>query len=160
MMKKILILCFFARMSFADEARPVRVYADIVGDLFHSGHVEFFRQAKAFGDVLIIGVLADDTVESYKRIPILMLEERVAVISACRYVDEVIVAPPLRVSEEWIAEHQIDFVVHGDDFNQATILDQYEAAFHLGIFRTVPYTKGISSTEIIRRIVARQAEFR
>ena len=71
-----------------------RVYVDIVGDLFHAGHVAFFQKARQFGDTLIVGVLADDVVEGYKRAPILTLEESVAVIKACRYVDEVIVAPP------------------------------------------------------------------
>ncbi len=132
--------------------KPVRVYADIVGDLMHVGHVEFFKNARAFGDYLIIGVLADDVVDSYKRIPILTLEERVAVIQACRYVDEVIVAPPLRTTEEWLKEHEIDLVVHGDDFNPELLMDQYGAPIRMGIFRTVPYTPGISTTNIIQRI--------
>ncbi len=159
MIRMLGLFCMLLASLSADE-RPRRVYADIVGDLFHAGHVAFFKQARAFGDVLVIGVLADDTVESYKRTPILTLEERAAVIGACRYVDEVIVDPPLRLTEEWIREHQIDVIVHGDDFNQATLVDQYGAALELGIFKTVPYTKGISTTEIIKRVVARQDEFR
>ena len=163
MKRTILLFCLFAAVCFGEEKRPIhrplRVYADIVGDLFHAGHVEFFKRAKAFGPVLVIGILADDTVESYKRVPILTLEERTAVIGACRYVDEVIVAPPLRLTEEWIQEHEIDLVVHGDDFNAETLMDQYGAAIRLGIFRTVPYTKGISTTDIIQRVVDRQAEF-
>jgi cytidyltransferase-like protein len=152
--KKFLFVSVWVSAVFANE-RPVRVYADIVGDLFHAGHVEFFKKARAFGDVLVIGILADDTVESYKRTPILTLEERAAVIGACRYVDEVIVDPPLRLTEEWIREHEIDFVVHGDDFNQATLRDQYGVALDLGIFRSVPYTKGVSTTEIIGRVLER-----
>lgn len=144
----------------ADESKPVRVYADIVGDLFHIGHVEFFKQAKALGDHLIIGVLSDQDVNSYKRVPILTLQERVAVIQACKYVDEVVIAPPLRLTQEWIRDHQIDLVVHGDDFNQREdlLMDQYGAAIQLGIFRFVSYTQGISTTNIIQRIVERFAE--
>ncbi len=56
-------------------------------------------------------MLADDVVASYNRVPILTLEERVAMVQACRYVDEVIVAPPLRLTEAWIKEHEIDVVV-------------------------------------------------
>ena len=132
-----------------------RVYVDIVGDLFHSGHVEFFRKAKAFGDYLIVGVLADDTVEEYKREPILTLDERVKIIQACRLVDEVIVAPPLRLTEAMISDLKIDFVVHGDDFNTEVLEDQYGAALRAGIFRSVPYTPGISTSEIIQRIITR-----
>ena len=145
-----LILCVY---SYAKE--PVRVYVDVVGDLFHSGHVEFFKQARGFGDYLIVGVLADDVVEGYKRVPILSLEERVKVIGACKYVDEVIVAPPLRLTEEMIKKHKIDLVVHGDDFNMALLDDQYGVSRKLGIFRTVPYTKGISTSDIIKRVASR-----
>lgn len=156
-MKRYLTVCllFFSQL-FAKE--PVRVYVDVVGDLFHSGHVEFFKQAKSFGDVLIVGVLADDVVEGYKRVPILSLDERVRAIEACKYVDEVVIAPPLRLTEEMIRDHKIDLVVHGDDFKPALLDDQYGLARRLGIFRTVPYTKGISTTEIIRRITSRYCE--
>lgn len=137
---------------------PIRVYADIVGDLMHMGHVEFFKQAKSQGDILVIGVLSDETVASYKRVPIMTMEERAAVIGACKYVDEVVLDPPLRLTEEWIRAHNIDLVVHGDDFNRETLEDQYGVALRLGIFRAVPYTRGISTTDLIGRIVARQDE--
>lgn len=138
-----------------------RVYVDIVGDLFHAGHVEFFKKAKGFGDYLIVGILADEVVEEYKREPILTLDERVKVIQACRLVDEVIIAPPLRLTDEMIRDLKIDFVVHGDDFNKDLLEDQYGAALKAGIFRTVPYTPGVSTTAIIRRIIDRhqQGEF-
>lgn len=138
-----------------------RVYVDIVGDLFHAGHIEFLKKAKAFGDYLIVGVLADENVEEYKRRPVLTLAERVKVIEACALVDEVIVAPPLRLTEEMIRNLKIDYVVHGDDFNRDLLEDQYGAALRAGIFRTVPYTAGISTTGIIRRVVDRhnQGEF-
>jgi len=148
------ILCFLVFVSFSLQAQT-RVYVDIVGDLFHAGHIEFLKQAKAFGDYLIVGVLADDTVSEYKREPILTLEERVKVIQACSLVDEVIVAPPLRLTDEMIRDLQISYVVHGDDFNKDLLEDQYGAALKAGIFRSVPYTPGISTTDIIKRIVNR-----
>ena len=163
-MKKILVLIFSITIccrpyvEASTNEKPVRVYVDIVGDLFHAGHVEFFKKAKSFGDYLIVGVLADETVEEYKRTPILTLDERVRVIEACKYVDEVIAAPPLRLTEEMIHQYQIDYVVHGDDFNRELLEDQYGVALKLGIFRTVPYTRGISTTEVIQRIVARYNE--
>jgi ethanolamine-phosphate cytidylyltransferase/choline-phosphate cytidylyltransferase len=149
----LLTLCF--ANCTAQESRPVRVYVDITGDLFHAGHVEFLKKAKAFGDVLIVGVLEDDTVESYKRRPVLTLEERTTVIAACRYVDEVISPVPLRLTKEMVEELQIDYVIHGDDFNVDTVRDQYAVALDLGIFRSVPYTAGISTSDIISRISMR-----
>lgn len=169
-MKKNLIFIFCIALCYgfgfhkaeATEKKQTRVYVDVVGDLFHSGHVEFFKQAKAFGDYLIVGVLADEVVEEYKRTPILTLQERVTSIEACKYVDEIIVAPPLRLTEEMVEKYKIDYVVHGDDFNKDLLEDQYGLALKLGIFRTVPYTKGISTTEILKRIVTRydEGEFR
>lgn len=164
----LIFLIFFALLAYirpsycesevAGQVKPTRVYADIVGDLLHAGHIEFFKNARAFGDYLIIGVLSDEDVASYKRVPVLTLEERVTMIRACKYVDEVIVAPPLRTTEEWLKEHEIDIVVHGDDFNPELLMDQYGVPITLGIFRTVAYTKGISTTDIIGRIKERFAE--
>ena len=65
----------------------VRVYADIVGDLFHYGHVEFLRQARALGDYLLVGVCGDEVVGPNKRRPILTMVERVASVAGCRYLD-------------------------------------------------------------------------
>lgn len=155
MIRSILVFMFAVCTSFAQER--VCVYVDIVGDLFHAGHVEFLKKAKTFGNYLIVGVLADDVVEGYKRTPILSLEDRVKVIEACRYVDEVVVAPPLRLTEEMVNDLGINFVVHGDDFNKDLLEDQYGVALKLGIFRTVPYTPGISTTTIIKRIADRWA---
>lgn len=155
--RKCLFFLFLLALPLLAYSRPVRVYADISGDLFHAGHVAFLKRAKAFGDELVIGVLSDEDIESYKRTPILTLQERVTVIEACRYVDEVIAAPPLCASKQWLKEHQIDVVVHGDDFDPTSSLamSQYGPAIEMGIFVTVPYTKGISTTEIIKRVQQR-----
>jgi cytidyltransferase-like protein len=151
------ISCVFS-VCVSTEVERVVVYVDIVGDLFHAGHVRFLEQAKTFGNYLIVGVLEDDVVEEYKRRPVVSLEDRAKVIAACRSVDEVIIAPPLRLTEEMVAQHQISYVVHGDDFNRELLEDQYGVALRLGIFRTVPYTPGISTTQIIRNIVKRHQQ--
>ena len=52
-------------------------------------------------------------------------------------------------------EHDIDLVIHGDDFSEEKKLSQYAVPIKLGIFRTVPYTPGISTTEILSRINSR-----
>lgn len=129
-----------------------RVYVDMVADLFHHGHVRFLERARELGDVLVVGVHSDETVASYKRTPILTMEERIASVRGCRFADEVIADAPLVVSREWIARHDIDLVVHADDFDQAMFDRLYAAPIEMGIFRTVPYTSGISTTEILRRV--------
>ncbi len=129
----------------------VRVYADMVADLFHYGHMRFLKKARALGDYLLVGICDDDVLGPYKRRPILAMEERVASVAGCRYVDEVRPNAPLVVDRAWIAKYKIDMVVHGDDYSQEQQEYYYKVPIEMGIFRTVAYTHGISTTEIIRR---------
>ncbi len=129
-----------------------RVYVDMVADLFHYGHANFLRQAKQFGDHLIVGIHSDEVVKEYKRTPILSMRERVDTVSSCRYVDEVISDAPLVVDLKWLNTHRIDLVVHGDDFSEHMKQLCYKVPIDLGILRLVSYTARISTTEIIQRI--------
>jgi len=132
--------------------RPMKkIYVDIVGDLFHLGHVNLFKKARALGDYLIVGVHSDEDVESYKRKPVLSLEERSKVIRSCKYVDEVVTAAPLVVTVDFLHEYDISYVVHGDDVNEE-VKRQHKIPYELGMVKYVPYTEGISTTEIIERI--------
>ena len=49
----------------------IRVYVDMVADLFHYGHVEFLRKARALGDHLLVGICSDEAVQTNKLKPIL-----------------------------------------------------------------------------------------
>jgi cytidyltransferase-like protein len=129
-----------------------RVYVDMVGDLFHSGHVALLRAARDFGDELVVGVLSDETVASYKRRPIMTMAERVAVIEACRYVDEVIADSPYRITREFLDEHDLALVVHGDDVGADGAAEVYGQAVEAGSLRLVPRTGDISTTALIARI--------
>ena len=130
-----------------------RVYADGVYDLFHYGHVESLRKARSLGDYLLVGVGADiEQLEAFKRKPILTLEERMASVAGCRYVDEVLPCAYLVMDRAWIELHDIDLVVHGDDLAQKQIEYYYKVPIELGIFRKLPYTRGISTSDIIHRI--------
>ena len=129
----------------------IRVYADMVADLFHYGHVEFLKKARALGDYLIVGVHNDQVSTDWKRPPILSMDQRLAVVAACRYVDEALPNAPELPDREWISKHNIDLMVHGDDMSESDLNHYYGVPIKMGIFRTVRYTKGISTTEIIRR---------
>ena len=131
----------------------IRVYVDMVADLFHYGHVEFLRQARALGDYLLVGVHSDDAVLAHKRKTILTMEERVACIAGCRYVDEVLPDAPWITDRGWIAKHNINLVVHGNDYSQEDLNKTHAAAIEMGILRTVDYTPGISTTDIIQRCI-------
>jgi cytidyltransferase-like protein len=131
------------------------IYADMVGDLFHLGHVKLLQRAKALGDILIVGVNSDIDVESYKRTPTLTLEERTAVIQACRYVDKAISPSPLLITEEFMNEHGIDMVVHAHDEDDTRYNEMYDVPMKLGKFKRLDYTTTISTTEIMQRIISR-----
>jgi len=129
----------------------IRVYVCVTGDLFHFGHVKFFKRARTFGDQLIVGICSDEAVAEYKRTPVMLLNERVEVISACKYVDEVIISAPAVTSRQLIESNQLDVVVATKAYSEHSIQKYYSDAKNLGILRLVDYEPGISSTEIIHR---------
>jgi cytidyltransferase-like protein len=137
------------------EESLVWVYVDVVCDLFHLGHVEFFRRARALGDRLIVGVVGDDAVATYKPRPIMTTAERAATVAGCRYVDRVIVDAPLFCTCAHLDAIGADFVVHGDDFAPDQLAHFYHDVIGSGRLKTVPYTKSISSRELIARIAQR-----
>jgi ethanolamine-phosphate cytidylyltransferase len=132
-----------------------KVYVDMVGDLFHQGHVELLKAARAFGDYLLVGVLSDQVVSAYKRQPIMTMEERISVIQACRYVDEVLPEAPDIVTSEFLRTHGIALVIHGSDISEEVIKVIYNEPQQEGKFKLVKRTGAISTTELINRIITR-----
>ncbi len=130
----------------------------MVADLFHYGHMNFLKKAREQGDYLMVGIHADEVVMSYKRRPILSMDERVESVAGCRYVDEVMPNAPLTMDRQWIETHNIDLVLHGDDFSRELEELCYKTPIALGIYRTVQYTAGISTTDIIARIKAAEVD--
>lgn len=135
-----------------------RVYVDMVGDLFHAGHVALLREASRHGDHLIVGVLGDETTEAYKRRPIMTLAERVAVIESCRYVDGVVADAPFVVDEDFLDEHAITPVVYGDDLSLDGAASIYGPAVERGALILVERTGDLSTTQVIQRVLARSGE--
>ena len=131
------------------------VYGDMVGDLFHHGHVEFIKTLSSFGDKVIIGVISDKNASVYKRKPICSLDERVKVISSCKYVHEVIPDSPLVITKDFIHQHNIDLVVHAHNVNDHTQDDFYKVPMEMGIFHRIEYTPNISTSELIQRCTRR-----
>lgn len=109
------------------------------------------KKARSLGDYLLVGIHPDDAVASHKRSPILTMDERVASVNGCRFVDEVLPDVPWRIDRGCIEKHSIDLVAHGDDYSEEHLKATHEVPMEMGIFRTVPYTPGIFSSEIIRR---------
>ena len=135
-----------------------RVYVDMVGDLFHAGHVALLREARGHGDHLVVGVLGDETTAAYKRLPVMTLAERVAVIEFCRYVDEVVADAPFVVDEGFLDQHAITTVVHGDDLSLEGATSIYGPAVERGALVLVERSPGLSTTQVIQRVLERSSE--
>ena len=133
-------------------------YVDMVADLFHYGHVNFLRTIynkyiKNTNNKLYIGIHNDDTVRSYKRTPVLSMEERINVIKSCKYIDKVIPNAPLKLTEEYILKYDINIICIPDNRKKNEIEEWYKNILHLLLkIEKIPYTNSISTSEIIERI--------
>lgn len=131
-----------------------RIYVDMCADLFHAGHVQYLKQCKRFCDdvYLIVGLHNDEIIGTYKRKPICTMQERLVVLESCKYVDEIVLNAPLKVSKEYLTKNNIDLVIHADGIAPEEARKMYGVAIDLGIYRQVPRTSGISTSEIIKRV--------
>ena len=127
------------------------IYVCITGDLFHHGHIAFFKRAREYGSHLLVGVCSDEDVEGYKRRPIMSFYERVEVIENCNLVDEVVYKAPPETTANFIKKHGIDIVVATNAYSKETLEMYYSDPQKLGILRLVEYKKGISTSNIIER---------
>jgi ethanolamine-phosphate cytidylyltransferase len=111
------------------------------------------------GDVLVVGLVNDDEVVKNKGTPPVMPEqERYLALSGCKFVDEVIRDAPYDLTEEWVNklvnEHQIDYIVHGDDpCITADGKDAYAYAKRIGKYKSIKRTEGVSTTDIVGRML-------
>lgn len=112
-------------------------------DLFHVGHLNILKRAKALGDYLVVAVSSDKFNEIKSKKSYHTIEDRVAILEAIEYVDEVI------IEESWdqkiidIREKNIDVFVMGDDWcGKFDYLKEYCEVVYL------PRTEGISTTKI------------
>jgi phosphoenolpyruvate phosphomutase len=92
------------------------VYMCFSTDMLHSGHISLIKKAARLGK-LVIGVLSDEAVISYKRFPLMPCKERMALFSNIVGVYRVVEQKTLSYREN-LEKLQPDFVVHGDDWKQ------------------------------------------
>ncbi|KAK9085748.1 hypothetical protein Sjap_026159 [Stephania japonica] len=138
--------------------RPIRVYMDGCFDMMHYGHCNALRQARALGDQLVVGVVSDAEITANKGPPVTPLHERMVMVNAVKWVDEVIPDAPYAITEEFMKklfnEYDIDYIIHGDD---PCILpdgtDAYALAKKAGRYKQIKRTEGVSSTDIVGRML-------
>ncbi|KAG5095575.1 hypothetical protein JHK84_051163 [Glycine max] len=138
--------------------KPVRVYMDGCFDMMHYGHCNALRQARALGDQLIVGVVSDAEIIANKGPPVTPLHERLIMVNAVKWVDEVIPEAPYAITEEFMKklfdEYKIDYIIHGDDpcvLPDGT--DAYAHAKKAGRYKQIKRTEGVSSTDIVGRML-------
>ena len=128
-----------------------KVYVGMSADIIHPGHLNIIHEAQKLGSVTV-GVLTDAAIASYKRLPYLNYEQRSLIVQNLKGVDAVIPQTTL----DYVPNLELlkpDFVVHGDDWKEGV---QKETRQHVistisqwgGKVIDVPYTKGISSTQL------------
>ncbi|PNT54815.1 hypothetical protein POPTR_001G159400v4 [Populus trichocarpa] len=147
-----------------EKERPVRVYADGIYDLFHFGHARSLEQAKKLfpNTYLVVGCCNDEMTHRYKGKTVMTDQERYESLRHCRWVDEVIPDAPWVITQEFLDKHRIDYVAH-DSLPYADASgagkDVYEFVKSVGRFKETKRTDGISTSDIIMRIVKDYNEY-
>jgi cytidyltransferase-related domain len=123
-------------------------YTTGVYDLFHIGHLNILRRAKEQCEYLIVGVSTDEIVEEYKgKRPVVPFDERIEIVKAIRYVDEVVPQTSMNKMEAWEKIH-FDALFHGSDWKGSHMYDDIEKKLkEVGVDMVfLPHTERTSST--------------
>ena len=127
-------------------------------DLFHSGHVNFLKHCKKLADQVIVCLNTDEFIERYKgKKPIVPYQDRLEVLTACRYVDDVV--PNLGENDSKISILLVkpDIIAVGDDwakkdyYKQMSFTQQWLDNNDITLVY-IPYKQGISSTLLKSKI--------
>lgn len=117
-------------------------------DVFHIGHLNLLKRARAFGDELYVGVSSDQMNFTKKsKTPIYPQQERMEIVANLRCVDHVFLEESMDKKRDYIAQNKADMLVMGDDW--AGRFDEFNDICEV-IY--LPRTQGISTTETIEKI--------
>jgi len=125
-------------------------YVGMSADLIHPGHINVIRHAAVKGRV-VVGLLTDRAIASYKRVPFMSWQQRADVISSLKDVAQVVPQETLDYIPNLI-RYRPDFVVHGDDWRTGVQAQVRQNVIEVlaqwgGELVEIPYTRGISSTK-------------
>ena len=82
--------------------KEVRIWMDGAFDMMHYGHMNAFRQGRALGTYLIVGVNSDESITQCKGAPVMNNEERCEAVRGCKFVDQVVPNVPYIMNEEYL----------------------------------------------------------
>lgn len=121
-------------------------------DLFHVGHLNLLRRAKELGDYLVVAVSSDAFNAIKGKKCFVSDQDRMAIVNAIKYVDEVILEESWDQKIRDVQEHNIDIFVMGDDWKgKFDFLKEYCEVVYL------PRTEGISTTQIKEELGQKQS---
>ena len=128
-----------------------KVYIGMSADLVHPGHLNILNEAASLGEV-IVGVLTDSAIASYKRLPYMSYEHRAEVVSNLKSVHKVVPQDTLDYTKN-LKELRPDYVVHGDDWKTGVQRKTRQNVIETlsewgGKLVEIPYTEGVSSTAL------------
>jgi len=128
-------------------------------DLFHYGHVNFLKQCSKLCDNVVVALNTDEFVAQYKNPTIMSYEERRKSLLSCQYVRSVIPNEGGSDSKPAILSVKPDIIAIGDDWAKKDYYKQMnftqEWLEEQGIVLVyIPYTRGISSSDIRKRILS------
>ena len=124
-------------------------YTTGVFDLFHIGHLNMLKNAKAMCDRLIVGVTTDELVSYKHKKAVIPFEERLEIVRSIQFVDVAIAQESMNKFEAW-KKLKFDLMFVGDDWYQTEKWEAFERQFQEVGVRIIyfPYFKGTSSTLI------------
>lgn len=128
-----------------------------VFDLFHVGHLNLLERCKEYCDVLVVGICDDEYVRNIKqKTPVFSQDERVRILNALKVVDKAELVNIEETEDKMLALKRFNFDVlfSGDDWkgSERYLKTEKEFAKYGVSIEYLPYTKGISSTEIKKKI--------
>ncbi len=133
--------------------KKTSVYISGTWDLFHIGHLNAIKKAKALGNYLIVGVSTDELVQEYKKNPpIFPFDHRWKIVESLKFVDRVIVQKELSTYKQF-KELDFDILVVGDDWKNKH-LEGIDWIKNHPVKKVVflPRTQGISSSELKSKV--------
>ncbi|MCH8553449.1 MAG: adenylyltransferase/cytidyltransferase family protein [Natronospirillum sp.] len=120
-------------------------------DILHYGHIRILKRAREMGDRLVVGVSSDTLNERKKgRKPVYSQEERLAILTAIRYVDEVFVEESLELKRDYILQHKADKLVMGNDW--AGKFDEFNDVCEVIYLERTPSISTTSIIEVVKGI--------
>ena len=143
------------RKQLQDQNKKV-VFTNGCFDLIHAGHIDYLSKAKALGDVMIVGLNSDDSVQSIKgkKRPILKESERAFILTNIKHVDYVVIFNQ-ETPEQLIAKLIPDILVKGADWNIEDIVGKDIVLANGGEVKTIKFVNEQSTSKIINIILER-----